>query len=90
MFLKKNLRSLKSTQKYFNESKSISQIEIKEFSLLYLILNNLEIFQENIHLIENIKLFTNENKLVFDAVLSRLKNDDKFTINELFNRQSIN
>ena len=82
-FLTKKIKSLKSTQKYFNESKSISQIEIKEFSLLYLILNNLEIFQENIHLIEKIKLFTNENKLVFDTVLSRLKNDDKFTINDL-------
>ena len=58
-------------------------IEIKEFSLLYLILNNLEIFQENIHLIEKIKLFTNENKLVFDAILSKLKNGDKFVVNDL-------
>ena len=82
-FLTKKLKSLKSTQKYFNESKSISQIEIKEFSLLYLILNNLKIFQENVHLIEEIKLFTTENKLVFDAVLSMLKSDDKFTIDDL-------
>ena len=82
-FIPKKTRSLKLTQKYFNESKFISQIEIKEFSLLYLILNNLKIFQENFHLIENIKLFTNENKLVFDAVLSRLKNDGVFTIDEL-------
>ena len=82
-FFTKKTKSLKSTQKYFNESKSISLIEIKEFSLLYLILNNLEIFQENIHLIEKIKLFTNENKLVFDAVLSKLKSGEKFTMNEL-------
>ena len=82
-FFTKKLKSLKSTQKYFNESKSISQIEIKEFSLLYLILNNLKIFQENVHLIEKIKLFTTENKLIFDAVLSRLKNDDKFMIDDL-------
>ena len=82
-FFTKKTKSLKSTQKYFNESKSISLIEIKEFSLLYLILNNLEIFQENIHLIEKIKLFTNENKLVFDAILSKLKNGDKFVVNDL-------
>ena len=82
-FFAKKTKSLKSTQKYFNESKSISLIEIKEFSLLYLILNNLEIFQENFHLIEKIKLFTNENKLVFDAILSKLKNGDKFAINDL-------
>ena len=36
-------------------------------------MNNLEIFQENTHLIEKIKLFTNENKLVFDTVLSKIK-----------------
>ena len=82
LYLKKT-KSLKSTQKYFNESKSISQIEIKEISLLYLILNNLEIFQKNIHLIENIKFFTNENKLVFETVLSRLKNSDKFLVKDL-------
>ena len=82
-FFTKKTKSLKSTQKYFNESKSISLIEIKEFSLLYLILNNFEIFQENIHLIEKIKLFTNENKLVFDAILSKLKNGDKFAVNDL-------
>ena len=82
LYLKKT-KSLKSTQKYFNESESISQIEIKEISLLYLILNNLEIFQKNIHLIENIKFFTNENKLVFETVLSRLKNSDKFLVNDL-------
>ena len=79
----KKTKSLKSTQKYFNESKSISQIEIKEFSLLYLILNNLEIFKKNIHLIEKIKLFSNENKLVFEAVLSKLKNSNNFLINDL-------
>jgi len=82
-FFAKKIKSLKSTQKYFNESKSISQIEIKEFSFLYLILNNLEIFQENIHLIEKVKLFTNENKLVFDSILSKLKSGDQFTINDL-------
>ena len=41
-------------------------------------MNNLDIFQENIHLIENIKLFTNENKLIFDLILSKLK-----TVNNL-------
>ena len=34
-------------------------------------------------MIEKIKLFTNENKLVFDAIISKLKSDDKFTLNDL-------
>ncbi len=87
----KKVKSLKSTQKYFNESKSLSQIEIKEFSLLYLILNNLEIFQENIYLIENLKLFSNENKLVFDTILSKLKSGVKFKKEDLsIDKQLIN
>ncbi|MDP6304254.1 MAG: DNA primase, partial [Candidatus Nitrosopelagicus sp.] len=79
----KKYKSLKTTQKYFNESKSLSQIEIKEFSLLYLVINNLDIFQQNIHLIEKLKLFSNENKLVFDSLVSRLKSGNKFSIEEL-------
>ncbi len=82
-FIKKKIQSLKSTQKYFNESKSLSQIEIKEFSLLYLIINNLEIFQENVHLIEKIKLFTKENKLVFNTLISKLKEGAKFSISDI-------
>ncbi len=82
-FITKKTRSLKTTQKYFNESKSLSQIEVKEFSLLYLIINNLDIFQQNIHLIEKLKLFSNENKLVFDSLVSRLKSGNKFLIEEL-------
>ena len=46
-------------------------------------MNNLEIFQENIHLIENIKLFSNENKLIFEAILSKLQSGEKFTKHEI-------
>ena len=82
-FTIKKISSLKTTQKHFNESKSISQIEIKEFSLIYLILNSLDIFQENIHLIDKMKLFTKENQLVFNLLLSKLKVGKKFTVEDL-------
>ena len=82
-FFAKKTKSLKSTQKHFNETKSLSTIELKEFSLLYLIMNNLDIFQENIHLIENIRFFTNENKLIFDVILSKLKSAKKLELNDL-------
>ena len=82
-FFNKKFKSLKSTQKHFNETKTLSPIELKEFSFLYLILNNLEIFQENLHLIENVKLFTKENKLVFESVLTRIRVGDQFTIDDL-------
>ena len=82
-FFSKKTKSLKSTQKHFNETKTFSTIELKEFSLLFLIMNNLDFFQQNIHLIENIKLFTNENKLVFEVILSKLRSEEKLVLNDL-------
>ena len=82
-FYTKKIKSLQSTQKHFNESKSLSGVELKEFSLLYLIMNNLDVFQENIHLIENIKLFSDENKLIYETLLSKLKSGVKITLEEL-------
>jgi len=83
-FYTKKIKSLQSTQKHFNESKSLSSVELKEFSLLYLIMNNLDVFQENIHLIENIKLFSDENKLIYETLLTKLKSGEKLTLQEIF------
>ena len=46
-------------------------------------MNSLDIFQENIHLIENIRLFSNENKLIFETILSKLRSGEKFKIQEI-------
>ena len=83
----KKAKSLKKTQTHFNESKFISQIELKEFSLLYIIMNNFDLFQKNINLIEDIKFFTNENRLVYEKVLNELRsknilNLDNFSIDK--------
>ena len=79
----KKSKSLKSTQKYFNDSKSLSPIEIKEFSLLYILLNNLDIFKLRPELIENIKFFTSENKMIFEKILGELKIKDNLKLNDL-------
>tara|TARA_B100001250_G_scaffold150360_1_gene128868 strand:- start:540 stop:2315 length:1776 start_codon:yes stop_codon:yes gene_type:complete len=71
---KKTTKSLKSTQSYYNETKSLKPFEIKEFSFLYIILHKPELIKENFHLIENIKLFSNENKLLFDEILKQSNN----------------
>ena len=71
-FLKKtNSKSLKATQNYYNETKSLSSIEIKEFSFLYILINKPEFIRDNIHLIENVKLFTNENRMLFETLLDQ-------------------
>ena len=42
----KHVASLSTTKKIINESKSLSKADIQEFSLLYLIINNLNFFQK--------------------------------------------
>ena len=79
----KKVKSLETTKKYFNESKSLSAIELKEFSLLYLLMNNLELMRENLHLIENVNLFTEVNKQIFSKILSKLKLNEKTTLKDL-------
>ena len=78
-----NARSLKSTQKYYNETKSLTSIEIKEFSFLYILIKKPEFIRENIHLIENVKLFTNENKILFEALIEQSNRFQEFDINKL-------
>jgi len=81
-FVKKT-KSLESTKKHFNESQSLTGVELKEFSLLYLIMNNLNLIQENIHLVENVKLFTDINNQIFDRIISNLKLGQQLTIDGL-------
>jgi len=81
-FIKKT-KSLDVTKKHYNESHSLTGVELKEFSLLYLILNNLKLIKENIQLTENIKVFTDINKQIFEKIVSRLKSEDKISINDL-------
>ena len=82
-YFSKNLNSLDSTKKYFNETKSLSSIEIKEFSFLYLILKNLDLFKSNYHVIENVKLFTKENRMIFDELLIKIKSRENFNLDDL-------
>ena len=82
-FHPKKTKSLEVTKKYFKESQSLTGVELKEFSLLYLIMNNLELIQSNIHLIENIKLFTEINRQIFQLMLKMLKSGTSPKIEDL-------
>jgi len=46
-------------------------------------LNNLNLLQTNIHLIENIKLFTEVNKKIFELIIEKLKSGEQITIEKL-------
>ena len=82
-FYFKKTKSLATTKKHYNDSKSLTGVELKEFSLIYLMINNLDLIQENIHLVEDIKLFTDVNKQIFEKILLKLKSGEKLSINKL-------
>jgi len=82
-FLIKKTKSLESTKKHFNESQSLTGVELKEFSLIYLIITNLNLMQENIHIIENVKLFTEVNRQIFEKIILKLKEKGQLSINDL-------
>ncbi len=67
-------KSLKSTQNYYNETKSFKAIDIKEFSFLYILLKKPKLIKNNFNLIENVKLFSSENKLLLSEILSQSNN----------------
>ena len=86
---KPKARSLKSTQKFFNETKNLSYIEIKEYSFLYIVINNLALFKENLNLIQNVKLFSTENKLIFESILEKLFKEKDIILEKLSLDQNI-
>ena len=87
-FFVRRTKSLEKTKKIFNESQGITGVELKEFSLLYLLLNNLSFFQSNIHLVENIKLFTEINKQIFNSIINKLKLNETVDIEKFdFDKQ---
>ena len=79
----KKTKSLDSTKKHFSDTQSLSGVELKEFSLLYLVINNLKLLKENLHLIENTKLFTEINKKIFKLIIEKLETEEQITIDDL-------
>ena len=85
----KPTKSLKSTQDYYNETKSLKAIDIKEFSFLYILLKKSKLIKNNLNLIENVKLFSNENKLLFKEIINQTNNFENSDIDCLKIEQSL-
>ena len=74
-------KSLEITKNIYKESQKFSSTEIKEFSLLYILLNNLDFFYHRLDLLNDISLFSHENKILFQLVEQSLKSGDHNNIN---------
>ena len=72
----KSVKSLKSTQDYYNETKSLKAIDIKEFSFLYILLKKPKLIKDNFNLIQNVKLFSNENRLLLNEILIQINKSE--------------
>ena len=79
----KKTKYLEKTKKYYNDSKSLSGVELKEFSLIYLIINNINLIQQNIHMVENIKLFTGVNKQIYEKIIDKLRSGEKLSVDQI-------
>ncbi len=82
-FFMEKTRSLEKTKKHFNESQALSGVELKEFSLIYIVINNLNLMQSQIHLLKDIKLFSEVNKQIFEKILSKLSLEKDLSIDQL-------
>ena len=82
-FYTKKTRSLDKTKKHFNESQSLSGVELKEFSLIYLVVNNLNLMRDNIHLLKDIKIFSDVNKQIFEKIVFKLKSENDLSVDQL-------
>ncbi len=95
----KSPKSLAKTKNYYNETKSLKSFEIKEFSFLYTLLAKPNLIHENLHLIDNVKLYSDENKQLFAEILNQSENlfnldiqklnVDKNLINRVMNYASV-
>ena len=92
-------KSLAKTKNYYNETKSLKSYEIKEFSFLYIILTKPNLIRQYFHLIDNVKLYSDENKQLFKEILDQSQNllsldiaklnIDKNLINRVMNYASV-
>ncbi len=65
-------KPLDKTKKLVKDTESFSSIDIKEFCLLYIILNNLNFFYQRSDLLENVKFFKKENGMIFSKIIECL------------------
>ena len=86
-FTKRNdFKILNETKALHQKKKDLTKIQIIEFSLLFIILNNLEIASERIEELSNIEFISEKNESLKNALISSiLKGIDKSSISTKIN-----
>ena len=69
-------KPLDKTKKLFKDTENFSSIDIKEFCLIYIMINNLNFFYQRSDLLAHIKFYKKENELIFEKIQECLKDGD--------------
>ena len=79
-FLKPNkkIAPLQQTKEIYNQRKKFEAIELKEFSILFLIINNLDIFRKNIELVSQVTFSDNLLTELKQKIISYLLSEKFF------------
>ena len=99
-FGKKNFKSafkvkpLIRTKEIVSKNKNYTEVELKEFSILYLVIENLNIFQKNIEILSRLKLHTSLCKDFLKEIIAYLLKQNieklKFEEQETVKKEYIN
>ena len=81
---KKKFTPLQQTKDSYNQSNKFNELDLKEFSILFLIINNLDIFRKNIELISEVNFSTNQMNEFKKELISYLMSE------KFFHRKKIN
>tara|TARA_Y100000590_G_scaffold67278_1_gene72957 strand:+ start:574 stop:2361 length:1788 start_codon:yes stop_codon:yes gene_type:complete len=81
---KKTINPLQKTKDSYRQRIKFEEKELKEFSILFLIINNLDIFRKKIELISEIN-FSNQNLNEFKKILMDYLLSEKFSERKIFN-----
>ena len=86
---KKSYNPLKKTREIYQRRNKFEEKELKEFSIFYLIINNLEIFRKNIELVSEIN-FSSELMESFKQELINYLLSEDFDFNDRTNLEQFN
>ena len=86
-FYKKS-NPLQETKKIYKERNKFNERELKEFSILFLIMNNLSIFKKNIEFISEIKFIDELKNDFLDTIIKYMLSEksekiEKLTLNQI-------
>ena len=84
---KKNYQILKETKLLHQKRKDLSRIQIVEFSILFIILNYLEIASKKIEELSNIRFLSEKNESLKNVIIAYMaEGNDKRAISEKINK----